>query len=221
MLASMTRKGIVAGEPDHTGLGRRSRQLQRLLRRPRPSAGRHERRAAADGQAELEAPGRPGPILRAGLVVVTLIGVGMAGFGVKALVDNERFMAKAAVADGVVVSVKEVVERRQTGSGVNAQVVDETQPYPVVRFTTARGQVVQFQAAPNSNPPHHRIGGSIRILYDPANPRQVRFDTWRNRWGEGFILLAAGLGLVAIYAVVFMLLRSGRLHLWFQRSRFV
>jgi hypothetical protein len=79
----MTRKGIVAGEPDHTGLGRRSRQLQRLLRRPRPSAGRHERRAAADGQAELEAPGRPGPGLRAGLVGVTLIGVGMAGFGVK------------------------------------------------------------------------------------------------------------------------------------------
>jgi hypothetical protein len=39
-----------------------------------------------------------------------------------------------------------------------------------VRFTTARGQVVQFQAAQNSNPPHHRIGGSISILYDPAIP---------------------------------------------------
>jgi hypothetical protein len=50
----MTRKGIVAGEPDHTGLGRRSQQLQRLLRRSRPDAGRHERPEAADGQAELE-----------------------------------------------------------------------------------------------------------------------------------------------------------------------
>jgi orotidine-5'-phosphate decarboxylase len=29
---------------------------------------------------------------------------------VKALVDNERFLAKATVADGVVVSVKEVIE---------------------------------------------------------------------------------------------------------------
>jgi hypothetical protein len=64
----MTRKGIVAGEPDHTGLGRRSHQLQRLLRRSRPSVSRHERPEAADGQAELEPPGRPGPILRAGLI---------------------------------------------------------------------------------------------------------------------------------------------------------
>lgn len=213
----MTRKGIVAGEPDHTGLGRRSQQLQRLLRRFRPYVGRHERPEATDGQAELELPGRPGPILLTGLVGVTLIGMGMAGFGVKALVDNERFLAKAAVADGVVVSVKDVVERRQTGSGTNVQVVEETQLYPVVRFTTARGQVVQFQAAPNSNPPHHRVGGSIRLLYDPANPRQVKFDTWRNRWGEGFILISAGIGLVAIYAAVFMLLRSGRFHLWLQQ----
>ena len=92
-------------------------------------------------------------------------------------VDNERFLGKAAVADGVVVSVKEVVERRQTGSGVNVQYVEETHLYPVVRFTTAEGQTVQFHAAPNSNPPHQRIGGSIRLPYDPANPQQVKFDT--------------------------------------------
>jgi hypothetical protein len=141
----------------------------------------------------------------------------MAGFGVKALVDNERFLAKAVVADGVVVSVKDVVERRQTGSGTNVQVVEETQLYPVVRFTTARGQLVQFQAAPNSNPPHHRVGSSIRLLYDPTNPQQVRFDTWRNRWGAGFILISSGIGLVAIYAAIFMLLRSGRFHRWLQR----
>lgn len=213
----MTRKGIVAGEPDHTGLGWRSHQLQRLLRRSRPYVGRHERPEAADGPAELELPGRPGPILRAGLVGVTLIGVGVAGFGVKALVDNQRFLAKAAVADGVVVGVKDVVERRQTGSGTNVQVVEETQLYPIVRFTTARGQVVQFQAAPNSNPPHHRVGGSIGLLYDPANPQQVTFDTWRNRWGAGLILISAGLGLVAISAAIFMLLGSGRFHRWLQR----
>jgi hypothetical protein len=71
----MMRKGIVAGEPDHTGLGWRSHQLQRLLRRSRPYVGRHERPEAADGLAELELPERPGPILRAGLVGVTLIGM--------------------------------------------------------------------------------------------------------------------------------------------------
>lgn len=216
----MRRKGIVAGEPDHTGLGWRSQRLQRLLRRPirpRPYTGRHERPAAVDGEAELEEPSRPSDLLRIMLVGVTLIGVGMVGFGVKALVDNERFLAKTAVADGVVVSVVEVVERRRTGSGVNAQEVQETVVYPVVRFTTADGQVVQFQAAQNSNPPHHRVGGSIRVLYDPANPQQVKFDTWRNRWGEGFLLISSGLGLVAIFAALYVLNRSGLFHRWLSR----
>ena len=70
-------------------------------------------------------------------------------------------------------------EPDHTGLGwrSQAQEVEETVVYPVVRFTTADGQVVQFQAAQNSNPPHHRIGGSVSILYDPGNPQQVEFDT--------------------------------------------
>ena len=113
-------------------------------------------------------------------------------------------------------NVVEVVERSQRGSGVE---IEETKLYPVVRFTTTRGQVVQFQAAQNSNPPHHRIGGSIRVLYDPNEPRKVKFDTWRNRWGEGFIFISTGLGLVVLYAyaAIYLLLRSGRLWLWAAR----
>lgn len=61
-------------------------------------------------------------------------------------------------------------DSRSHRTGPAVPTVEETQLYPVVRFTTARGQVVQFQAAQNSNPPHHRIGGSISILYDPAIP---------------------------------------------------
>jgi hypothetical protein len=110
-------------------------------------------RPCPPGQAALKLPGRPGPILRAGLVGVTLIGVGMAGFGAKALVDDERFLAKAAVADGVVVSVKEVVERRQTGSGINAQDVEETPLYPVVRFTTAAGRSCSSRPPPTATHP--------------------------------------------------------------------
>ena len=115
------------------------------------------------------------------------------------------------VADGVVVNVVEVIERSQRGSGVEAE---ERKRYPVVRFTTTRGQVLQFQAAQNSNPPHHRIGGSIRVLYDPAEPRQVKFNTWQNRWGEDFIFISTGLWLTVLYAAIYLLLRSGRLQLW-------
>jgi hypothetical protein len=75
----------------------------------------HERRAGVDGQTELEQPGRLRGLLGIALVGVKVIGPGMAGFGVKSLVDNERFLARAAVADGVVVSVVEAVEREQRG----------------------------------------------------------------------------------------------------------
>ena len=69
----MRRKDIVAGKPDHTGLGRRSRQLQRLLRR-RPYDGRHARRTAVDAEGELERPRRPSDTLGIMLAGVTLIG---------------------------------------------------------------------------------------------------------------------------------------------------
>jgi hypothetical protein len=42
----------------------------------------------------------------------------------------------------------------------------------------------------------------------------VKFDTWWNRWGEGFIFISTGLGLVVLYAAIYLLLRSGRLQLW-------
>jgi hypothetical protein len=45
----MVRKGIVAGEPDHTGLGWLSRQLQRLFKEPderQPRARSRARRGA-------------------------------------------------------------------------------------------------------------------------------------------------------------------------------
>jgi hypothetical protein len=46
----MVRHGIVAGEPDHTGLGRLSRQLQRLFSRPVERQPRTRRRARRLGR---------------------------------------------------------------------------------------------------------------------------------------------------------------------------
>jgi hypothetical protein len=121
------------------------------------------------------------------LVGVTLIGAGLAGVGVKSLVDNERFLAKTPVADGRRTST------RSCGS-----------PLPVA------GRAVPGR--PHSNPPHHRIGGSSSVLYDAANPQQVKFDTRQNRRGEGVLLIASGLGLIALFAALYVLHRSGQLH---------
>ena len=155
------------------------------------------RRAAGEGRDEAPVAA----CVRVALSANLLAGAAMVGVGVKTLLDSQHFLATAAAANGVVVGVVKVREENSEGT-------EETRVYPVVQFLTAREQVVRFQAGPGSNPPHHRIGGSIRVLYDPANPRHVRFDTWYNRLGEGIGLIGSGLGVVVVIAGGCLLARS-------------
>jgi hypothetical protein len=67
-----------------------------------------------------------------------------------------------------VVRVEKRVETEWVGSGSRKHPIDVTRNYPFVEFVTARGQVVQFQADDGSL----RVGDSVRLVYDPANPRQ-------------------------------------------------
>ena len=143
------------------------------------------------------------------LIVMMVVGAIFVVGGVKALVDSQRFVAKAATANGVVVDVAKVVQREQRGSSGHEYYVDVTYFHPVVQFLTAREQVVRFQASEgNSDPSTHRVGDSIRILYDPASPRNARLDTWFSRWGDSMILIVVGFALVVIPAVIYRVLRS-------------
>ena len=69
--------------------------------------------------------------------MVMLLGAVLIGFGVKEIVTTQQFLANAATADGVVVSIDRVEEDDDDGK--------DTFYYPVVRFVTAGGQVVQYR----------------------------------------------------------------------------
>ena len=86
---------------------------------------------------------------------------------------------------------------------------DATVFYPVMRFVTAREQEVRFQVREGSQDPS-RYGVVTRsgVLYDPANPRNARLDTWVSRRGDSLTMVAIGLGLVVLGAVGLWLLRS-------------
>jgi hypothetical protein len=143
------------------------------------------------------------------LIVLMLAGAIALVAGVKTLVDSQRFLARAVTTNGVVVDVAEVVEQVRRGSGDNWYYEDATIFYPVVRFVTAREQEVRFQAKEGSeDPARYGVGDSIRVLYDPANPRNARLDTWVSRRGDSLTMVAIGLGLVVIGAVGFWLVRS-------------
>jgi hypothetical protein len=144
------------------------------------------------------------------LIVLMLGGAICLVVGGKALVDSQRFVAKATTTNGVVVDVAEVVQQVQKrGPGGDWYYQDVTAFYPVVRFVTAREQEVRFQASEGTDDPFaYGAGDTIRVLYDPANPQAALLDTWSSRWDDSIGLVSVGLVLVVLGSVGYWLLRS-------------
>ena len=140
------------------------------------------------------------------LVLATVVGGPLLlGFGIKSVVDNQHFLDSARPAIGVVVGR---VERP-----VDLPELTANRGYPVVRFVSASGEVVRFVAGPHTNPPSFHVGGTVRLLYDPAHPRQVRFNTWLDRLGNGILEVAFGLYLTAmVVAIGYWIFRDDRRH---------
>jgi uncharacterized protein DUF3592 len=158
--------------------------------------------------SKLRRPPDSRTLLIGGLI---LLNVMVLGGGLKVLLDGRRFLATAAEARGVVVDVAKV---REYDSDVGREV---TRSYPVVEFVTAREQVVRYQPPVGSNPPDYRIGGPLRVLYDPANPQHVVLDTWDELWKEGVVIVSVGLVLTVISVAVYLLLRSDLPAQWVAR----
>jgi hypothetical protein len=92
--------------------------------------------------------------------------------------------------DGVVIDLD--VETCGSGSNANRR----TCYHPVVRFVTAREQVIEFTSNLDVG---YRVGDSVKVRYDPDNPRHARLDTAWARLGSGFLdifLLVVGLAVV-------------------------
>ena len=54
--------------------------------------------------------------------------------------------------------------------------------YPVIEFSDAIGQRVQFEAELGSRPPAYRVGQTVRVVYDPADVTQAQIDSRLARW---------------------------------------
>jgi hypothetical protein len=134
------------------------------------------------------------------LFVVVSIGMVLLGLvvvvaAVRDLQDILRPPSSSRRADGVVIDLDVVT----CGSGSN-----KTTCYrPVVRFVTAREQVIEF----TSNVGYRGIGGigeysvgdSVKVRYDPDNPRHARLDSAWARLVSGFfdvVFLLVGLAVM-------------------------
>ena len=122
--------------------------------------------------------------------IMLLGGLALLVFGVRDLVDLLNPASTSQRADGVVIRV----ETSSTGTGANPH----TSHHPVVRFVTAREEVIEFTSSLDVG---YGVGDSVRVRYDLENPRHARLDSSRAQiWSGVFdvIMVIFGLGLTLV-----------------------
>jgi hypothetical protein len=110
---------------------------------------------------------------------------------------TRRFLASAQEARAEVIGIKE------TGSTGQSRVY-----YPVLRYRTQQGATKEVVSSVGSNPPRYKEGESVAILYDPAQPGDVRIHSFFNVWVGPVVLGGLGVIMTAVGAVV-LLSRGG------------
>jgi hypothetical protein len=125
------------------------------------------------------------------LILVT-IGVILAVVGGAVVLNARDFRRRAHRGQG------RVVRLRATRTGVSGSDRRGSAVYhPILRFTTADGEQVEAESPIGSNPPPAKLGEQVSILYDSADPTQVRIDSAR---GGGMLLggILIGIGLLLL-----------------------
>lgn len=135
-----------------------------------------------------------GALLLIGLLFV-LIGIAILIGGVVAAVKQARKSRRGVATTGKVVDLVSRVFNPGS-AGVYC---------PVVDFTTASGQPVRFESQFGTMPASHRVGQSIAVRYDPANPQKAEVDSATANWfvpgctiGMGLLFFVMGLVFVVI-----------------------
>ena len=139
-----------------------------------------------------------GALLLVGVLFV-LIGIAVLISGAAAAVKQSRKAARSVAATGTVVDlVKRVFNPGSAGVYC-----------PVVDFTTATGQPVRFESQFGTMPASYRVGQSIAVRYDPADPQKAEVDSATANWfvpgctiAMGLLFLTMGLVFVVIGIVV-------------------
>jgi hypothetical protein len=99
-----------------------------------------------------------------------------------------NFKKIAAEAQGTVIELKE------DSSGANSHTVY----YPIIRFADKAGQEHTLYSTSGSFPPAYEVGERVSVLYDPANPKEAKVNSFTGLWLLPLILgILGGLELLA------------------------
>ncbi|TKK86134.1 DUF3592 domain-containing protein [Herbidospora galbida] len=132
-------------------------------------------------------------------LILEFVGLHLLAQGQAVARAARAFLAVAVRAEG------EVIALRVSREGVAQRPRPAHVYLPVLRFRTAEGRVVEARSPVGGNPAPAAKGDRVGVLYDPADPSDVRIDTvtghgtTAGRWLTG---LGAGLLVVAFGVVV-------------------
>lgn len=126
-------------------------------------------------------------------VAFGLMGLALVVLGLRFASATRAFIDRSARASGTVV---ELARSREGGSY-----------FPVVRFETPDGRTVTFRNRTGGDPPSHRVGETVPVLYDRAQPERAAIDTPSSLWlgpvlvgGLGVIFCAVAAGALLLAA---------------------
>ena len=142
-------------------------------------------------------------------VVIAVFGALAAGLGAFLLVQERRRRTGVHALGVVVDNVHgggSILDGQSLESTPLAPIVDtdavkitpvrRSMGYPVVEFQTSGGESIRFRSSYGSRPPAHRVGDTVGVYYDAADPRKAEVA------GEGTVLVFVFLGLGGLFLAV-------------------
>src|SRR6266540_1627978 len=119
--------------------------------------------------------------------------LGLLGGAVWAYFKQQRQMESRVAATGTVVELT----RQATASGRSTIIS------PVVEFTVPSGEKIRFTSEFGSMPAKHKIGQSVNVRYDAADPHKAEIESAMTLWLVPLILIFMGV-IACCLAVVFL-----------------
>lgn len=104
--------------------------------------------------------------------------LGLIGGAVWAYFKQQRTLESQVATTGTVVELTD----RITASGRASMIC------PVVEFTVPSGEKIRFTSEFGSRPAGHKIGQSVNVRYDAADPQKAEIESTMNRWLVPLIL---------------------------------
>jgi len=119
--------------------------------------------------------------------------LGLLGGAVWAYFKQQQTAERRVATTGTVIELTESV----TANGRASMLC------PVVEFTTVTGEKIRFTSEFGSRPAGHKIGQSVNVRYEAADPQKAEIESTMNRWLVPAILVFMGM-IAGCMGIVFL-----------------